>query len=818
LLEVVLGPRAATEPVAVAHVHAAFLDLLRCAAAERPLAVVIEDVHWADRSTQDFLRTLARSLSDERLVIAATFRSDELTPVHPARALVAELIRCETVVQLRLERLTPEETAEQLAAIAGAPVPAAAVAEIHVRADGNPFLTEELWAAGGSVPATLQDALLARVRALPAEVQDVLRLLAVFGRPVGDELLGAAPLVRRAVDEHVLERQGERLGFRHALVREALYAELVPGERERMHHAALAALEGHSAGPAELAYHHLAAGQRAEALAALVEAGHADARRAAYPEALSHFERALELAPERIDLYRDAADAARLTGEYERAIEHCRSALERIDVARDPLRAAAFLERLSVYQSYDTDAALAAAERALALLGPKPSAERARALTGRSLQLGLRGRWAQARQSAEEALAIAVAVGARAEECSAAVELGIALAFDGDPSAGDRSLRRALTVAEELGAPEEVARAYVNLAELERLRGRTAAALDVLREGRARAEALGIGASWGAFMAVISADDLFGLGRWPELDAALQATREAKAGRAGAVMWPLVAGRLALARGQTESALAHLEQAWARALRGVTLEMLPHTGAALAELRLWQGDAEGARTYIDQTRRLTGDHEDVLNTPPLLCAGVRVEAALASRGRAAALLSHLEALVGSHPPPKALACREQARAEVTGDARAWESAIVAWEALADPYRTAHARLRCAEALLTERGGRARAAPALRRAHAEAGTLGAALLRGAIEALARRARIELHAPAPEPRPRRPHGLTRRETEVLALVADGLTNRQIAERLFITPKTAGLHVSRILAKLRVDSRLKAAAIVHRTEALR
>src|SRR6185503_14831947 len=149
------GPRvptmaSAAEPVAPAHAHAAMLELLRRVGEERPAAIVIEDIHWADESTRDFLRSAARALEHERLAIAVTFRSDELASDHPARALVADLIRCDPVVHLALERLTLEQTAEQLAAIAGEPIDGAAVSAVHARAHGNPFLAEELWAAGAS--------------------------------------------------------------------------------------------------------------------------------------------------------------------------------------------------------------------------------------------------------------------------------------------------------------------------------------------------------------------------------------------------------------------------------------------------------------------------------------------------------------------------------------------------------------------------------------------------------------------------------------------------------------------------------------------
>jgi ATP/maltotriose-dependent transcriptional regulator MalT len=879
LLELLLGPPAGgagepagtatpDAPIALAQAHSAVLEALRRAAAEQPTAIVIEDIHWADESTRDFLQYLARSLDVERLAVTATFRSDELPPDHPVRTLVAQLIRCDPVLSLQLERLTREQTAEQLAAIAGQPVTGDELEEIHQRAQGNPFLAEELWATrvmggAGSIPATLGDALLARVRTLPEQAQHVLQLLAVFGRPVGHELVATAardavPALRRAVSEHILVAcdGGRRLTFRHALVREALYAELLPGEREDLHRAVLDALgrPGADGTAAELAYHHLAAGQHAAALRASVAAGVEDARRAAYPEALNQFERALELwktvepeadgapALDRLDVYREASEAARLTGEYERAIEHCREALQLVDVVEDPVRAAGFFERLSRYQSWDADRALEGLDRALALLGPGPSAERARVMTGQSLQLSLHGRWTEARARAEQALAVAVAAAEPVEECSARTELGLALAFVGEPDAGERCLRQARALAEELASPEELARVFMYLAELERLRGRTGAALEAMRAGQERAAALGVWASWGAFMAVLSADDLLQLGRWEELDVLLGAMKGVPSGRPGAVMWPLVAGQLAMARGDLERGRELLERSRESALRGVTPELLPHVGAALAELRLWLRDAPTARRHIDETRRLTGAHEDPLNTPILYCIGVRVEAELSAqseragdqgaaavgRDRARELVDRLEALVATpvaSQPPKALACLDEARAELAAldrpeaAAGQWAEVAASWGDLAHPYRAAYASFRHAEALLAARGRHRGATQSLRRAHQQAAELGADLLRREAEALGRRARIALEPEAPateEAGAGDPLGLTRREAEVLRLVAEGLTNRQIGERLFITPKTAGLHVSHILAKLNVDSRVQAAAVAHRTHA--
>jgi ATP/maltotriose-dependent transcriptional regulator MalT len=432
-------------------------------------------------------------------------------------------------------------------------------------------------------------------------------------------------------------------------------------------------------------------------------------------------------------------------------------------------------------------------------------------MTGQSLQLSLLGRWTEARERAEQALAVAVAAQAPVEECSARTELGLALAFAGDADEGERQLRSARALAEALAQPEELARVYMYLAELERLRGDTGAALESMREGRRRATELGAGASWGTFLAVLSADDLFQLGRWDELDALLAETKDVNAGRPGAVMWPLVAGQLAMARGELERAAGLLERSRECALRGVTPELLPHIGAALAELHLWLGDPPAARRDIDETRRLIAAHQDPLNAPVLY----RVEAQLAEPDRAGELLEALA--VGAQLSATAQACLAEAKAELAGLApQPWADALAAWEALAHPYRAAYARSRHAEALLAVRGQRRVATRELQHAHAQAGALGAELLRREIELLARRARVDLAPSDPVPRPSgEALGLTRRETEVLLLVADGLSNREIGERLFITPKTAGLHVSHILAKLNVDSRVKAAAIAHRAQ---
>jgi DNA-binding CsgD family transcriptional regulator len=239
--------------------------------------------------------------------------------------------------------------------------------------------------------------------------------------------------------------------------------------------------------------------------------------------------------------------------------------------------------------------------------------------------------------------------------------------------------------------------------------------------------------------------------------------------------------------------------------------------------------------------------EDLLYGPALYSMGVRVEAEAARTAAAAgedseqaraaaaarALLAEFDHLLerhgGRYSPPSALAHREVARAEVLRaaggeDSGAWAEAETAWQAVGARYPAAYARWRRAESVLRAGGSRSEAAVALQEAHADAGLLGAKLLRDELEALARRARVDVGAAEPasaaprfaaggEPLSLDAFGLTAREVEVLALVGEGLTNRQIAAILFISPKTAGLHVSHILSKLNVANRTQAAEVAHR-----
>ena len=839
------GPAVAVSERSQARLFEQLLGLVRRLTSETPLLLVIEDLHWADPATRDLLAFAVRNLRDERVAVIATFRTDELDRSHPVRRLLGELVRREGVTQLVLARLGREEIARLIHSVLGRPAPHSLADAVFARSEGNPFYAEELLEAGGDqLPARLADALMLHVDRLDGAALDLARLLAAAGRPLGGPALAEASglaagelaaALRAATAAHVLVPHGDAYAFRHALMRETVYADLLPDERVTLHRRLAEAVLRHG-DPAELAFHWHAAGDTRAARAADVRAGRAAAHVFAFDQALAHFERALAAAdaPDRVDLLAEAATAARLTGEYDRAIELCREALALVDATAGPERAAALYERLGDAHVVDDEAALAAYRAALELLPETATAARARLIGAEGRVLTYLPRWQQARERSELALRLAQAAGARAEEGHARVTLGISLAFIGDPEAGETHLRQALTLAQDGSRPDDIARIHLALAEVLRLQGRFEAALQVTLDGCEAAARLGLLGSFGPFLELNAVEDLFRLGRWDEATARLDDAPRLDLQHIAEVLAHTAAARLAVARGEGERAREHVTRAQELSEAGISAEYVPGIYAAAAELALWDGHPEAAIAAVSRGLELIGPHENPLHTPALYALGVRahVEAAERSRDRAApaaaaALAERLERLVVAHSsveaPREALAhlaacAAERGRLATKPDPAAWRALASEWDALAQPYPAAYARWREAEAVLTGDSPRVPGVEAIRAAHAAARELGAAPLQSAIEALARAARADTDAPpvpAPAPATARAtqSGLSARELEVLALLAEGLTNGQIAQRLFISDRTVGVHVSNILSKLGARNRVMAASIALR-----
>jgi ATP/maltotriose-dependent transcriptional regulator MalT len=383
-------------------------------------------------------------------------------------------------------------------------------------------------------------------------------------------------------------------------------------------------------------------------------------------------------------------------------------------------------------------------------------------------------------------------------------------------------------------------RASNNHADMLLTAGRLEEAATVALDGIQEAHRLGMARSYGPYLACNATEAMVALGRW---DQAEQVSRQGlEAAPTDAVSVPLLCARavLELGRGDLDAAQARLQAI--RRLLPAPIPEAQHAGplfAGLAELALWRGDLEQAKQLVAEAVPPVAANPRY--AAPLYGLGVRVEADRAELARArhpgspagddgtaTALLERLgQAAAGPAAAgiPElaawhATALAERTRQEGQSDPAAWAAAATGWERLGQPYRLAYARYRHAEALLAGAGDRDTAAAVLGHAADITGRLGARPLDAEVRALARRARLALTPPASgsaqagdAPTPAEQLGLTPREAEVLALLAAGRTNRQIAQELFISPKTASVHVSNLLAKLGVASRIEAAAVAHR-----
>ena len=443
------------------------LRFLRELGQRGPLAIVLEDIHWADNSTVQMLGFLARNLRSTPVILVATYRTDELQGRHPLRSVLAELERSGRVERLILAPFDRLELASQLEGILGAPPEPAVLSRVAARSQGNAFYAEELLAAGsneGELPATLRDVLLARVAMLSEPAQELVRVASASGQEIAAARLASVTgssevrlehQLREAVDRQVLvvheTPAGARLTFRHALVQEAVYSELLPGERRRLHATFAQAIsderppQADSTRAAELAYHWQAAGDLPRAFEAWIAAALAAETIYAISEAQASFEHALELwdqvpdaatrAPlDRVELLMRAAFHAEGPAPT-RSVAYIRQAIALVDATVDPTRAGLLHERLGQYGSgiLDVGAIVAACEEAVRLVpATPPSAARSWVLSGLGGCYAVQvNRPAEAVALCEEAVRVARAAGAREVESRAMVPLGSALVQGG---------------------------------------------------------------------------------------------------------------------------------------------------------------------------------------------------------------------------------------------------------------------------------------------------------------------------------------------------------------------------------------------------
>ncbi|MDI2129897.1 ATP-binding protein [Yinghuangia seranimata] len=836
--------------------------------AERaPLLVVVEDLHWADQSTRDLLRFLLSRLqpqrsggaAHQRIAVLASYRSDDLHRRHPVRPLLAELVRLPVVGRLDLGPMDDEDVAALVRALGAEQLSEETVRGIVERAEGNAFYAEELRVAAAEdtmagVPSGLAEVLLTRIEQLSNSTQRVLRTAAVAGRRVEHGLLRDAlelpddeldTALREAIGRHLLvaDPGGATYSFRHALTRDAAYSDLLPGERVRLHgeFARLLGVGARRAGSAaERAHHHRESHDLPGALTASLEAADHAARVAAPAEELRHVETALEIwdavpdaeeltGTDDVALMLRASAAAVRMGEGHRAVALARAALDRVGSHGDTNLAAKVRYTLaSNLMSVDNlEAALEFSSQALALIPADPptltwvwaaSTHTLAAFYARkdrtALELGL-----QAIKAAEEL---------NVPDAMADVLITLTAIDDNNRTTapGREQLRRAADLARQAGNVAIELRALYNLA----LGCHETAELDEclrwLDEGRERARRTAqTNAPYALEMRYLRALVLYTVGRWDE---AVEA-----AGTAPSTFGHVADVALYVAQGRGDPGVAARARALYDRKQSTWMAQLVG-GLLLVEDALARRDPDGAAEWA---RRAMG----ALSAPenPLPDAGVRFSAlVLAAVGDAsaearlsgdAAAVARLTALAdefvdlaratATKPArlrrpdgPEGVAWlrraeAERARADGTVDPDVWAGVVEAY-GYGNVYEQARAKLRLVEALiLADR--RADAAVVADEVRATAADLRAVPLAEAVDALARRARLGGSASAAGPAT----VLTGREQEVLALLAKGRSNRQIGEALFISTKTASVHVSNILAKLGAASRTEAVALAYR-----
>ncbi|GAB2592433.1 LuxR family transcriptional regulator [Streptomyces capparidis] len=868
--------------------------LLERLSADRTLVLALEDLHWADRSTRELLSYLLRAPTDSRLLIVATYRADDLHRRHPLRPALAEYERLRSVTRLELSRFDRAEVRRQLTAIRGEAPPEQVLDRVFERSEGNAFFVEELASSilGGSpggLSDSLRDLLLVRVEALPEEVQRVVRIAAEGGSEVEFRLLAAVTglaedelieTLRTAVGAAVLRpcAEGESFRFRHALMREAVAGDLLPGERSRLSRRYAEALEADPAlvrseeRPGRLAGYWYGARDPAKALPAVIAAAAAARGRHAFAEQHRLLERALELwddtseelrrrtmrqgiddglgsavspdAPgDFVDLLAAITVAARLAGERERALAICKRALRKLtgdpspsprpgSDGEDRIRAAWFwTERHKLVRDLARSDGWEEIARARELVeGLPPSVVHAEVLTHAAHWYAVHQPGPTALETAQRAVELCRVTGAEVTGITARHTLAWLTIHSGDVEAGIEQAREVCAQKPEPGNANVLLRGHGNLATALHGLGRYGEAVEVAEAGSELAERYGL-PDTASFIDGNLAESLVQLGRWADADEVL----ERAAGRRGVSVRTRgqIAGQraeLALARGAYDEARLRMEES-----EGWTIGPRPEHQYTLAAARIAIALASADGRILDVRSLLeTAVGEGIAPGHqrygwPLLYEAAAAEArtrglTVAEPGRTAAVERIREAMRGQPrfaPVWAAQALMTEAElltAEGRDATARWTEAVAVTERLQAPVLLATARSRLAEALIAQGGATARGAAGelLRRGGAVARELGAAPLETEITTLAGRARIPLRQAEGEAPPASAAaglGLTARERDVLRLVAAGRSNRQIAEELFISPKTASVHVSNILAKMGASGRGEAAAIAHR-----
>lgn len=852
----------ATEPFhgrgwAAASMRASGFDSLLVALEEvsraRPTLLLLEDMHWADFSTWEFLSFLAAGLKVEAIVVVATVRTPLERP--ELQEILAELHRHPTVRRVPLAPLADDEIVALLAHSDVHGLGEERTAEIVDLAEGNPFVALELATSTveGNVPTTLAESVILRLDQAGTSGRLVTEVLAVLlGPEKNDDLLqtvtGLGPdelaeILRRCVELRLVVPQASGYDFAHALTRVVIDDRILPAERRLWHARIAAALEAPGApdnpdGVLRLAHHWHESGDFHRAAPATLRAGAVAIARYAYPEAAELLARAGDLfkrhdpQDDRLpDIYARAAEAARWAGLLNNAVSLIEKALELPLVQQNPILHAKLLERLGRYEweHGNPDRLIEACLQAESLLEVAPhSSVLADVLAAHGTALMINGDYDTATNLCRRAITLAAEVEDPFAEGQAEATLGVLAAHSDGTDAGVRHLRRALTIASERAEVEIAMRAAVNLSYVLCTAGRFEEAVSSIVESRGLITRLG-GPTAAVFELDHNAAAIQTLtGRFDDALSTIESLRDKPLGSTADYL-DVLRLEIATARGEDQT-IAHLIASLRE--RSATPRLLTTVIACAAEHALTRGRPDRAIVLVkDGLDRLAGSSY-YLGAARLVAAGYRGLADEAAKPQlrdppsarpltptlAVELSKRLDVLSGQLGiEPEMDAYVATARAELCrfrgdADGTAWHTAVTAWHTAQQPYREAYALCRLAQSSLRY-GHRDRAAQALASARSTGTELASEPILTAVDALASAARLDLHNVPPKSATLSAAGLTQREQQVLDLIVNGLTNRLIARKLFISERTVDVHVSNVLRKLGVANRMEAVVMIIR-----
>jgi DNA-binding CsgD family transcriptional regulator len=837
----------ATDPSERYRAHAAILDVLRRVARTRPLAIVLEDVHWADEATLDLLTYAVRRLGSEPLLLLVTYRSDELHRLHRLVPVLAELRRARLVEEVRLPPLSRAATAAliQMGLGLAHPPDARLRDEVFERCEGNPYFTEEvlraipreviergapaLVARGSSaLPASMRETLWARLATLGESTRRVAQLAAVVGHrfefdvlkrvsgEADDTLLAA---LYALIEAHIIDETTDGAGrpcfaFHHALTHEAVLAELLERERATLHRVVGLALEAKyahdpSAVAEDLAFQFDGAGDRLRASRYHLLAAETAEVALAFRSATRHLERAIATAPDDDELLsglelRLARDAV-LAGTPAIAVQACRSALARPRRPNDERRRGWLGAMLSEAQWHQgsregADAAIAEAIATLEPLGPSAELAVTYSIAGARAQIA--GDAARGLAFGEKAIALA-----RQFDAPEALARGLLSVGETRAQGGDRSalalIREAIVVGESHHLADITLAAYGNLVMSVRALGDPPAEVREVHEESAR-YARNVTHYRDRFLSH-DIDFLIGDGEW---DKAIS-----HAADIGDTIWRETALlQIAVIRTLREgpAALGSSSPYRERLLAAMDPQWVSRA-TSLSAVAFLVHDSRAALAYASDLK--TSRNSSALTWSALTRIGAI--AAACELGDASAKREWIDQTLAQKRPVEAritAAARAFARAADTDDDRVALAELDAAVALIedDVLRLAEVIIRLHRADIRSRGtSRADHAAArddlaaVRNFAERAGATWflADLRRWADEHGLRPADIASSDAKP--------ALTRREREIARLVASGLTDREIADRLVIGQRTAEGHVAHILSKLGFRARSEIAA---------